>query len=148
MTTTLKAQIAKAKKEAPGEAKTSPPKSAYKITGFWEKGNKENSSFVARVVSVQRSAEGEDFTEKLILDFSSIFDEIKWEGKKGEGAPRGFKTYHLTDGIYKAKIVAASGAKPHWKLFAVVDGKEDPLTEAQVISIVDNQEESDGTFQE
>ena len=54
-----------------------------------------------------------------------------------EGAnPEGIKTWFLSEGIYKARLFAAQSQKePDWKLFAVVDGKEEPLTEAEVFHI-------------
>jgi hypothetical protein len=40
------------------------------------------------------------------------------------------------EGIYKARLFASQSQKePDWKLFAVVDGKEEPLTETEVFHI-------------
>ena len=50
--------------------------------------------------------------------------------------PVGIKTWFLPEGIYKARLFASQSQKePDWKLFAVVDGKEEPLTETEVFHI-------------
>jgi hypothetical protein len=47
----------------------------------------------------------------------------------------------LPEGIYKARLFASQSQKePDWKLFAVVDGKEEPLTEAEVFHIFQDEE--------
>jgi hypothetical protein len=42
---------------------------------------------------------------------------------------------------YKARLFASQSQKePDWKLFAVVDDKEEPLTEAEVLHIFQDEE--------
>ena len=48
----------------------------------------------------------------------------------------GIKTWFLQEGIYKARLLSSKAQQePDWKLFAVVDGKGEPLTEAEVFHI-------------
>jgi hypothetical protein len=71
----------------------------------------------------------------LTLNFDEVYSEIQWTGKKGAN-PEGIKTWFLPEGIYKARFCASQSQKePDWKLFAVVDGKEEPLTETEVFHI-------------
>ena len=42
----------------------------------------------------------------------------------------------FSEGIYKARLFSSKAQEePDWKLFAVVDGKEEPLIEAEVFHI-------------
>ena len=77
----------------------------------------------------------ENDRETLNLEFKDLYSEIEWTSKKGSN-PEGIKTWFLPEGIYKARLFASQSQKePDWKLFAVVDGKEEPLTETEVFHI-------------
>jgi hypothetical protein len=106
------------------------------VKGFWQKKSGEGDthrSFDAKVTGIGYDAERD--RETLTLDFADLYSEIQWTGKKGAN-PEGIKTWYLPEGIYKARLFASQSQKePDWKLFAVVDGKEEPLTEAEVFHI-------------
>ena len=132
----LKEKIEKARAEAKEEKAQRPAEPTLKIKGFWQKksGDKEtHSSFVARVTGIGYDSEND--RETLNLEFKDLYSEIEWTSKKGS-TPEGIKTWFLPEGIYKARLFASQSQKePDWKLFAVVDGKEEPLTEAEVFHI-------------
>jgi hypothetical protein len=56
--------------------------------------------------------------------------------RKKRANPEVIKTWFLLEGIYKARLFSSKAQQePDWRLFAVVDGKEEPLTEAEVFHI-------------
>jgi hypothetical protein len=132
----LKDKIEKARAEAKEIERKRPPEPTLKVKGFWQKKSGEgdtHSSFVAKVTGIGYDAERD--RETLTLDFADLYSEIQWTGKKGAN-PEGIKTWYLPEGIYKARLFASQSQKePDWKLFAVVEGKEEPLTEAEVFHI-------------
>ncbi len=128
----LKDRIAAARASVPaGQNQPKAPENAYKISGLFVKEDKENSSWVAAVTGVE--ADGH-----LKLEFPEIFSEIEWQNKKGD-TPRGMKTYHLTDGVYKARIVAKRDQDATWHVFAVVDGQREDLTEQVAAALFNNE---------
>jgi len=133
----LSEKIAKAKTEAPSTPKTIIPPNSFKIQGYWEQGNKDSSSWVGLATGIK--IEGEE--EKIALTFvnSAL---IEWLGKKDDGKPsRGIKSWFLTDGLYKAKLVEDAKAKPEFCHFAVVAGQREDLTQEQVFSILQESSE-------
>ena len=132
----LKEKIEKAHAEAKEREIKRPPEPTLKLKGFWQKKTEDretHSSFVARVIGIGYDQENDRKT--LNLEFEDVYSEIEWTSKKGS-KPEGIKTWFLPEGIYKARLFASQYQKePDWKLFAVVDGKEEPLTEAEVFHI-------------
>ena len=140
----LKEKIERARAEAKEIERKRPPEPTLKVKGFWQKksgGNDNHSSFVAKVTGIGYDPDRDRDT--LTLNFDDVYSEIQWTGKKGAN-PEGIKTWFLPEGIYKARLFASQTQKePDWKLFAVVDGKEEPLTESEVFHIF-----QDGTEEE
>ena len=140
----LKEKIERARAEAKEIERKRPPEPTFKLKGFWQKksGDKDNhSSFVGRVTGIGYDPDRD--RETLTLNFDGVYSEIQWTGKKGAN-PEGIKTWFLLEGIYKARLFSSQAQKePDWKLFAVVDGKEEPLTETEVFHIL-----QDGTEEE
>ncbi|MDR0533096.1 MAG: hypothetical protein LBH01_03990 [Verrucomicrobiales bacterium] len=125
---TLAEKIRRAKAENPQEKPI--PENSLKVEGYWEKDNKEGSSWVAEVIGVR--AQDSD----MVLDLRFVENHsIRWTSKKKEKTPAGIKTWYLPDGVYKARLVEKNGAEPAWHHFAVVDGVRDELTENQVFGI-------------
>lgn len=134
MKPSLTEKINKARAKVPqDEAKKEIPPNSFKISGFWEKGNKEKSSWVAKATGVKINEETE--REQLELEFVPDHS-IEWVGKKGEGNPRGFKTWYLGEGVYKAKITTTEFSKPEYLYFAVVDGNREDLSEQELFLIL------------
>jgi len=121
-----------------GERKESkparPPDPTLKLKRLYQKKDEthETLSFVSRVTGLGYDQETERMT--LTTSFDEIYSEMQWTNKKGTH-PEGIKTWYLTDGIYKSRLYRSKTEEPEWKLFAVVDGKGEPLTEAQVFHI-------------
>jgi len=140
----LKEKIERARAEAKEIERKRPPEPTFKVKGFWQKKSGDNdnhSSFVGKVTGIGYDPERD--RETLTLNFDEIYSEIQWTGKKGSN-PEGIKTWFLPEGIYKARLFSSQAQKePDWKLFAVVDGKEEPLTETEVFHIF-----QDGTEEE
>ena len=132
----LKEKIERARAEAKEIERKRPPEPTLKVKGFWQKKSGEgdtHSSFVARVTGIGYDQERDRQT--LTLNFDEVYSEIQWTGKKGAN-PEGIKTWFLPEGIYKGRFFASQSQKePDWKLFAVVDGKEESLTETEVFHI-------------
>jgi hypothetical protein len=60
----------------------------------------------------------------------------RFNGPRKGCHPEGIKPWFLQEGIYKARLFSSKAQQePDWKLFAVVDGEEEPLTEAEVFHI-------------
>lgn len=117
----LKDKVKAAKSAAPGSA------SGPTISGYWEKGNKEKSSWVAKITGLDT----EHVFAREWLDSASI----DWEGAKGEGVPRGTKHWQLQEGLYEVFITSRKDGKADRYFAAVVDDKIEKLTADQVKSI-------------
>ena len=132
----LKEKIVRARAEAKEREAKRPPEPTLKLKGFWQKktgDNETHGSFVAKVTGIGYDPERD--RETLTLNFDEVYSEIQWTGKKGAN-PEGIKTWYLPEGIYKARLFASKAQEePVWKLFAVVDGKEEQLTETEVFHI-------------
>ena len=125
---TLAERVHRSKVENPKEKPI--PEHTLQVGGYWEKDNKEGSSWVAEVIGV-KPQDGD-----MALDLKFVENHsIRWTSKKNEQAPAGLKTWYLPDGVYKAHLVEKAGAEPQWQHFAVIDGQRDELTEAQVFGI-------------
>ncbi|MDR2462301.1 MAG: hypothetical protein LBD30_00775 [Verrucomicrobiales bacterium] len=126
--TTLAEKVRRAKAENPKE-KPVPPNS-LKMEGYWEKDNKDGSSWVAAAIGVKPQ------DSDMVLNLQFIENHsIRWTSKKKVETPAGVKTWHLPDGVYKARLVAVANAEPEWLHFAVIDGQREELTETQVFGI-------------
>jgi hypothetical protein len=140
----LKEKIERARAEAKEREAKRPPEPTLKVKGFWQKktgDNETHSSFVAKVTGIGYDPERD--RETLTLNFDEVYSEIQWTGKKGAN-PEGIKTWYLPEGIYKARLFASKAQEePVWKLFAVVDGKEEPLTETEVFHIFQDSTEEE-----
>src|SRR6516162_9320802 len=136
----LKEKIERARAEVKERERKRPPEPTFKLKGFWQKKSGDNDnhgSFVAKVTGIGYDPERD--RETLTLNFDGVYSEIQWTGKKGSN-PEGIKTWFLLEGIYKARLFASQSQKePDWKLFAVVDGKEEPLTEAEGFNTVQDE---------
>ena len=132
----LKEKIERARAEATEIELKRPPEPTFKVKGFWQKKSGEHdnhSSFVAKVTGIGYDQDRD--RETLTFNFDEVYSEIQWTGKKGAN-PEGIKTWYLPEGIYKARLFASKAQEePVWKLFAVVDGKEEQLTETEVFHI-------------
>jgi hypothetical protein len=132
----LKEKIERARAEAKEIERKRPPEPTLKVKGFWQKKSGDNdnhSSFVGKVIGIGYDP-GRD-RDTLTLNFDEVHSEIQWTTEKGAN-PEGIKTWFLPEGIYKARLFSSKAQQePDWKLFAVVDGKEEPLTEAEVFHI-------------
>lgn len=139
---TLQERVAAARRAAtetpaPCQEAIARPEDGFEIKGYFRKGDKEGSSWIARCVGVEPDPKNPKF-KKVVIQFDEFFQEIEWKGEKGKGTPEGFKTWVLEDGLYKSKIVSKRGDKPTYQGFAVIHGERDNLSEAEMIATIES----------
>ncbi len=120
----LKEKIATAKSTIPDK----PEPCGYRIKGYWEKDNKEQQSWIARIT-------GLDEEHGLGREFLNS-NEVEWQGKKDDGKPaRGIKTWFLPEGIYEVCLFEKGNKTPERYYCGIADASLDTLTREQVESI-------------
>ncbi len=133
--------VKKAAKQHPKKDSEKAPE--FVLTGYWEKGNTQRTSWLAKVIGVTLKADDKGVDREILdLQFGTkespiCFAKFEWLTEKEDPNKKAFISWHLKDGIYKAHTIKDDkDTKGTYHLFAVCEGNRTDLSEEAVISIM------------
>ena len=132
----LKEKIERARAEAKEEKAQRPAEPTLKVKGFWQKknGDKEtHSSFVARITGIGYDQHND--RETLELEFKHLYSEIEWTSKKGSMPEESRPSFYRRGSTKRVCSPPNRKRNRTGSCLPSEDGKEEPLTEAEVFHI-------------